>query len=168
MLINSIANSPQNPQYLSGSTAYTCAETLEGLAEAPDLFADYETRDAVTGKWLPYTKYAFPNNDIDIALKQTVVVPTLDKPRGPMKMLSVAPKKGGLLYKKGFPVKANPSRTYLAYSEDKGETWKTLYGTDPGDGSVKPITTDQLGQEFTNPPIGAVTLKRPGTAIMVR
>ena len=50
---------------------------------------------------------------------------------------------------------------------DRMNSASTGLGTRGSDPSEY-ITTDQLGQEFTKPPIGAVTLKRLGTAVIVR
>lgn len=163
-LINSIANSPKKAKYESGSTPYTLAESLQDVPSATKLFGAYEEISSFDGSHTPY-KGSFTDDQVVIDLSRTVVVPTLDKPRGAMKMLSVAPRQGGLLCKTGFPVKANPSRTYLAYSADGGTTWTTLYGTDPGDGSVSVITTDQLGNTFAKPPIGAVAPITGGLSI---
>lgn len=115
------------------------------------------------------------------AFANPILVPTVtadkDDPKAARAVEPLAKAEGGVLDRKGWPVKANADYSYVAYSKDGGATWTKLVSSmnDADAASATLILADSRGKSYPTdaggipiPPIGSAIAKALGLVLIAR
>lgn len=99
--------------------SYTLATSLEDVADATKLFANYQMVAEMHGAGATGARVSLP---------KAVVMPTFaEDPKSVYSSRVIAIEKDSVLNGTGYPVRANADYSYVEYSEDEDATWKQFF-----------------------------------------